>query len=196
MYCNKCGREIPDDSLFCNKCGCKVEINTENVVEKPTYNKDSNSTYYKLSKAKNRILLVVIISIIIVFCLTKCYKSQSDKSSYSSSNYSYSYNDDDYSSYEVTTTEYKPSLSITAKEAYQDGDYAYCNATISNTGNTTYSYVKVKVTYYDESYTILTTDWTYAVGSEGIEAGENIQFDMMTKIKGDMERYKLEILYD
>jgi len=24
MYCNKCGNEIPDESIFCNKCGSKI----------------------------------------------------------------------------------------------------------------------------------------------------------------------------
>lgn len=27
MYCNKCGKQITDDSIFCNYCGCKVESN-------------------------------------------------------------------------------------------------------------------------------------------------------------------------
>ena len=25
MYCNKCGKEIADDSIFCNYCGVKIE---------------------------------------------------------------------------------------------------------------------------------------------------------------------------
>ena len=25
MYCNKCGKEIPDESVFCPECGAKVE---------------------------------------------------------------------------------------------------------------------------------------------------------------------------
>lgn len=30
MYCNKCGREIAEDSVFCNYCGQKVEAITSN----------------------------------------------------------------------------------------------------------------------------------------------------------------------
>ena len=34
MYCNKCGKQIPDDSVFCNYCGVKVEIQSEDVTPK------------------------------------------------------------------------------------------------------------------------------------------------------------------
>ena len=33
MFCNKCGKQIVDDSNFCNFCGAKVEILPQNGVE-------------------------------------------------------------------------------------------------------------------------------------------------------------------
>lgn len=33
MYCNKCGKQIVDDSIFCNFCGSKVEILPQEGVE-------------------------------------------------------------------------------------------------------------------------------------------------------------------
>ena len=33
MFCNKCGKEIGDDSKFCNNCGYKFEI-PKNIDEK------------------------------------------------------------------------------------------------------------------------------------------------------------------
>lgn len=33
MYCNKCGKQIVDDSIFCNFCGAKVEILPQDGVE-------------------------------------------------------------------------------------------------------------------------------------------------------------------
>lgn len=34
MYCNKCGKQISDDSIFCNYCGEKVKIQSEDVTRK------------------------------------------------------------------------------------------------------------------------------------------------------------------
>lgn len=70
------------------------------------------------------------------------------------------------------------------------GDYWYCKGTVHNISSTTYYYVKLKVTYMDKDETVLTTDWTYAVGSEGIKGGENQQFEIMTKVTGNIRYYK------
>lgn len=75
--------------------------------------------------------------------------------------------------------------------------YYYCNGTVHNVSGSTYYYVKVKVTYYDKDDKVLTTDWTYAVSSEGIKGGENQQFEIMTKVDSSPEKFKVEILeYD
>lgn len=84
-------------------------------------------------------------------------------------------------------------LQVTEKSVNEDDGYWYCNGTLSNVGSKTYYYVKVKVTYYDENMNVLTTDWTYAVDSVGIKGGENQQFEIMTKVNGDVEKYKVEV---
>ena len=85
-------------------------------------------------------------------------------------------------------------LQITEKSTYKENSYWYCVGTLSNVSNKTYSYVKIKVTYYDENMDILTTDWTYAVDSVGIDGGENKQFEIMTKVTGNVEKYKVEVI--
>jgi hypothetical protein len=84
-------------------------------------------------------------------------------------------------------------IQITESDAYRDGDYIYCTGTVSNISNSSHSYVKVRITYYDGNGSVLTTDWTYVVGSEGIRAGENQQFEIMTKVNGILDRYKVEV---
>ena len=34
MYCNKCGKQIADDSVFCSYCGTKIEIQDEDIEPK------------------------------------------------------------------------------------------------------------------------------------------------------------------
>ena len=85
-------------------------------------------------------------------------------------------------------------VQVSDKDAYPKGNYWYCVGSVRNISNTTRYYVRVKVTYMDENKEVLTTDWTYAVSSEGIRGGENQQFEIMTKVQGDVEYYRVEVL--
>ena len=58
MYCNKCGNELPDGSVFCNKCGSKVYIQ---------YSIERNSFIKKI--AINKTYNVITIIILIVFSI-------------------------------------------------------------------------------------------------------------------------------
>jgi len=58
MYCNKCGNELPDGSVFCNKCGSKVYIQ---------YSIECNSFIKKI--AINKTYNVITIIILIVFSI-------------------------------------------------------------------------------------------------------------------------------
>lgn len=49
MYCNQCGKQIPDDAKFCQECGCKTnsnhqELNSKNHIEQTETNKKSSVT--------------------------------------------------------------------------------------------------------------------------------------------------------
>ena len=47
-----------------------------------------------------------------------------------------------------------------------------------NTGKKTYKFVKVKGAFKDSSGNVIDTEWTYAVGSEGLAPGESSVFRM------------------
>ncbi|MDY3206829.1 zinc-ribbon domain-containing protein [Clostridium baratii] len=42
MYCSKCGKEIPDDSMFCSECGQRVEDNNQNINRDNAQNNSTN----------------------------------------------------------------------------------------------------------------------------------------------------------
>lgn len=80
-------------------------------------------------------------------------------------------------------------------ELTSKGDYTYFYGTVKNYGSKTYRFVKVRAVYKDINQNVLTTDSGYAVGAEGIRPGESVQFEIMTKVRGDVEYGTIEI-YD
>lgn len=67
-------------------------------------------------------------------------------------------------------------LQITNLAISTNSSYTICTGAVKNTGSKTYSFVEVKGAFKDESGTVVDTDWTYAVGSEGLAPGESSTF--------------------
>lgn len=78
------------------------------------------------------------------------------------------------SSYESVYT----ALKFSNIKVSSNSSYTICTGTVTNNGNKTYSFVQVKGAFKDSSGTVLDTDWTYAVGSEGLASGESTTFRM------------------
>ncbi len=81
----------------------------------------------------------------------------------------YSFSD---TSYETMRT----ALKITDVKVTSNSLYTICTGTVTNNGKKTYDSVQVKGSFKDASGKVLDTDWTYAVGSEGLEPGESTTF--------------------
>jgi len=62
----------------------------------------------------------------------------------------------------------------------REGNYIVCTGYLKNNSKLTYTFIKIKVIYYDKSNEILDTDWTYVVGSEGLAPNEKKSFKVMT----------------
>lgn len=69
-------------------------------------------------------------------------------------------------------------LKISNVEVTSNSSYTVCTGKITNQGKKNYSFVKVKGAFKNSSGTVLDTDWTYAVGSEGLDPGESKSFRM------------------
>lgn len=52
------------------------------------------------------------------------------------------------------------------------------SGTIYNQGNKTIKYVKLKISFRDSSNSVIDTDWTYAVGSEGLAPNESKKWNV------------------
>jgi uncharacterized membrane protein YvbJ len=44
MFCNKCGKEIPDNSSFCNFCGQKIELLNKEKKEEQSQKQTEDQT--------------------------------------------------------------------------------------------------------------------------------------------------------
>lgn len=85
-------------------------------------------------------------------------------------------------------------LKIEDEKLVFEDEYMYFSGFIKNTGDKTYTYVKVKVIYYDNSDNVIDTDWTYAVSSEGIAPNERKRFEIVSKYTGEITQGSLSIL--
>lgn len=67
-------------------------------------------------------------------------------------------------------------IKISNLQLTDNSSYEVCTGSVTNNGKKTYSYVKVKGAFKDSNGNVLDTDWTYAVGSEGLSPGESKTF--------------------
>lgn len=173
MYCNKCGQEIRNEAVVCVHCGYPINSASKQSYEQTSVAKES-------SIPKDKLPILIVASVIILIAIIAVVISFSDKSENDSSySYEYDYYDSyDYSNYEVASLV----LEIeNVKVDLWDGSYATVTGRIRNTGENTYSFVKVKGVFTDWGGDVLDTDWTYAVGSEGLAPGEAATFEMSVK---------------
>lgn len=69
MFCKKCGKEIPNDSIFCSYCGFKVIINTD---EQTTSNK-IQEVGKKMESIGKTLTIFVTLPIVIIFLIYLFY---------------------------------------------------------------------------------------------------------------------------
>lgn len=85
MYCKKCGKSIPDDSVFCPSCGCAIgQTNTETIssaqipTQSPTKNNNGKKVKGVFGKLKSlignwdpwvRVALSVVLVAVAMICV-------------------------------------------------------------------------------------------------------------------------------
>lgn len=87
-------------------------------------------------------------------------------------------------------------LDIDLLEDKLERDYYWLTYKITNThAYHTFSYVEVEVELLDSDKKVLTSDWTYAVDSHGLDAGDSQEFDLMIKapLSGEVAYFNIII---
>ena len=84
-------------------------------------------------------------------------------------------------------------LKFSNLEIESNSSYKVCTGSLSNTGKKTYNFVKVKGIFKDSAGTVVDTDWTYVVGSEGIEPGETKTFRLSVPMNTKIDSCSVQV---
>lgn len=201
MYCRKCGALIPDDAEFCTECGQSCTC----AIVKPTYTGNTSNMNNSMNELKNNpnqmkdkkekiipiaiglFIIIVVFSIIGGRCDADGCTNKAKYGDYCSAHvclapgctFKRAYN----SSYCYTHTDtIEGNASRDLKFSNLDIDhnsvYTVLNGTVTNKGTRTYDFIEIKGSFKDRYGSVVDTDWTYAVGSEGLAPGESTTFRM------------------
>lgn len=69
-------------------------------------------------------------------------------------------------------------LVVSGVSIRSNNSYTQASGSITNRGNDTVTFVEVKGLFQDSYGSTVDTDWTYAVGSEGLSPGESSKFTL------------------
>ncbi|MCI5679537.1 MAG: FxLYD domain-containing protein [Bacteroidales bacterium] len=201
MYCRKCGALIPDDADYCTECGqaCNYTKTNNNEPQKNICGKNNIYEIKKnisdIGKHKRKVIPVIIGLLVIVAVISilggRCEANGcSNKAEYGDycamhvclapgctfkraydSSYCYSHTD-------TIGGNASKDLKFSNLDIDHNSSYTVLNGTVTNTGNRTYEFIEIKGAFKDSSGKVVDTDWTYAVGSEGLAPGESTTFRM------------------
>ncbi|MCD8192761.1 MAG: FxLYD domain-containing protein [Oscillospiraceae bacterium] len=222
-FCKYCGARVADDTSQCPECGKFIDTKSvaESVLE-PQKKLALDKT--NANRKKRSVILIFVFCVIaLIFILIvinsgkcevdgcnnkaisgmdycyyhKCAVTSCNNRKYAFSNYCYShyllYDDDDAES-SYKTPVYSSELKISNVELSSSKNYTVVEGTLTNNSEQTVSYVKIKGAFEDSSGKVLDTDWTYAVGSEGLEPGETCTWRMSVKKDSSIKDCSVTIL--
>ena len=91
--------------------------------------------------------------------------------------------------------EYNQPLYITDYGHTSSSNYLTVYGSVKNFTKSTYQFVTIKVVFYDSSDNIIDSDYTYAVGAEGISPGASAQWELMyNKSRVSPQRWTMEVM--
>lgn len=218
-YCKYCGKEIQAESGICQDCEKKKAAAEEAVVKAPKPDIKSvivgwvKKPAIWIAAALCAAAVLTVYFIMSANCdesgcsnktapgsdycyLHKCIMCSS--SNYGTSDYCFAhyllYDDDaDYLNNSVSSWD----LDISNINVYSSSNYTYAEGKITNNSDSTVSFVKIKGSFKTGSGTVVDTDWTYAVGTEGLAPGESCKWKLSVEKDSTIKSCSVSILdYD
>lgn len=208
MKCPNCKKEISNTATFCKFCGSKTEINNQELQ----FHKLADKRFSRKKILISGIIIAFLILYVLVFkcragmcplphgfkgdyCMIHtCDKNGCYNKAAQGKDYCYTHLPSTANNNYYTPEKAEDVLSFSDVKISNNSSYTICTATVTNNGRKTYTFIEVKGKFKNSSGTILDTDWTYAVGSEGLEPGESATLRLSVKKDYNIEKCDLEIL--
>ena len=99
----------------------------------------------------------------------------------------------------LESSTYVPSyqLRISNVQVYSNSSYTYAEGTVTNNSDATVTFLKIKGAFVNSLGTVIDTDWTYAVGGEGLAPGESCKWKISVDRDYSIDDCEISILdYD
>ena len=219
-FCKYCGKEIEDDAIICSDCNGKAsKLKQSSPAAASGFSANRVAALFR-EKKKHLLIAAAAIAFIVValvvvnigkchvsgcknrvvagsdYCYThKCSVSDCPNRKSISSNYCYTHSkvyDDDSPSESANV--YSWELSISDKVLTSNSSYTIAEGKITNKSSYTVYFVKIKGTFKDSSGNVVDTDWTYAVGSEGLAPGESKKWRMSVSKDYSVKRCDVSVI--
>ena len=169
IKCPECRSDISDRAEKCPSCGCPIRSVEANSLGKAVDKEWVQKVKVFLEKYKVIVVCVIVCLVLFGWVLSVINDKYNDRVDSYTSDYSSSL-DESYYAWLY--------LKVSDVEIEHNGSYTVVTGTVTNNGTSTYEFVKIKGAFVNQAGTTVDTDWTYAVGSEGLAPNESKTFRM------------------
>jgi hypothetical protein len=221
-FCKYCGTQISETDSICPNCGKELRSDAANKKTqiKGSSAKAGNMAAKLRQHLKAVIAIIIAVACIIVVAITissgkcdvsgcnnktvsgsdycythKCALSSCKNKRYSYSNYCFTHYmlyDDDAPT--VNNQVYSYELKISNVKISSNSSYTIAEGTIINNSDQTVTFVKIKGSFETSSGKVVDTDWTYAVGTEGLDPGESCKWRMSVSKDSSIKNCNVTII--
>lgn len=205
MKCPNCKKEISNTVTFCKFCGSNIE------EQKTIFQRQNKKKIPKKAVVAATIIILIILYMLMFKCragicllphgfrgdycvIHSCDRKGCYNKVAKGKKYCYTHLPSTANNSYYTPEKAEDVLYFSDIELSNNSSYTICNATVTNNGRKTYTFIEVKGKFKDSSGTILDTDWTYAVGSEGLAPGESTTLRLSVSKNYNITKCDLELL--
>lgn len=204
-FCKYCGAKVEDTAAICPACGKEIRNGSQTKESGPPVSSIRTSVNKIVGGSRRWIYIgagaagILLLIVLVLFsgkcrssgCRNRkapgsnfCYNHKCDvpdcrKERLASSNYCYEhYLKYDLEDEDTSSGAYSWELKISDVKVYSEYSFTFAEGSLTNNSSSTVKYVKLKGSFKSRLGTVIDTDWTYAVGSEGLAPGETCKWKM------------------